>query len=126
MAQDIPLDSLVPSQSKYLAKEDAGKEGLNLTIKGFSVERVGHGSDADDRCIMHFAEDVKPMVVNKTNMGRIKHFTGATTTGEARGKKINVYNDETVEYGGQMIGGLRIRAVTETDLPTEFDDAIPF
>ena len=130
MTQDIPLDSLVPSESKYLAKEDVGEEGMNLTIAGFKIDTVGQGENADQRCIMGFVEDVKPMVVNKTNMRRIKHITGAETTGQARGKKINVYSDPLVEFGGKLVGGLRIRqtatqaygAVPDTDFP----DDIPF
>lgn len=110
--QDIPLDSLVPTQSEYLTKEDVGETGMNLTIAGFKMDMVGKGDDADQRCIMAFAEDVKPMIVNKTNMNRIKHITGAQTTGQARGKVINVYNDPMVEFGGKLTGGIRIRNAT--------------
>ena len=126
MTQDIPLDSLVPSESKYLSKEDVGEEGMNLTIAGFKIDTVGQGENADQRCIMGFVEDVKPMVVNKTNMRRIKHITGAETTGQARNKKINVYSDPLVEFGGKLVGGLRIRQATETTEKSDFPDDIPF
>ena len=134
MTQDVPLDQLVPSESKYLSKEDVGEQGMNLTIAGFSITKVGQGADADDRCILHFNEgNVKPMVVNKTNMARIKHVTGAETTGQARGKAINVYHDPMVEYGGKLVGGLRIRAAanqvpenTYTNPVPDDGDDIPF
>lgn len=126
MTQDIPLDSLVPSESKYLAKEDVGEAGMNLTIAGFKIDTVGQGENADQRCIMGFVEDVKPMVVNKTNMRRIKHITGAETTGQARGKKINVYSDPLVEFGGKLVGGLRIRQAAEQAPASDFPDDIPF
>ena len=107
---DVSLDSLVPTKSEYLTKDDVGEQGLNLTINGFSMAEVGQGQDADQRCILHFNEaDTKPMVVNKTNMNRIKHITGAETTGQARGKRVNVYNDPMVEFGGKLTGGIRIR-----------------
>ena len=122
--EDVSLDSLVPTQSLYLTKDDAGTSGLNVTIKGFSMETVGQGRDSDERCILHFEEDHKPMVVNKTNMNRIKHVTGAEMTGQARGKKINVFNDPMVEYGGKLTGGLRIRPVVAT--ATEYDESIPY
>lgn len=108
--QDIPLDSLVPTKSDYLSKEDVGEQGMNLTIAGFKMEMVGNGADADNRCVMAFQEpDVKPMIVNKTNMNRIKHITGAETTGQAVNKVVNVYNDPMVEFGGKLTGGIRIR-----------------
>jgi hypothetical protein len=126
--EDISLDSLVPTQSNYLTKDEVGEEGKNLTIAGFKMEEVGQGPDSDTRCIMGFVEDVKPMVVNKTNMNRLKHITGAQTTGQARGKTINVYNDPMVEFGGKMTGGIRIRQATTQPAPNVMDpnDSIPF
>jgi len=128
----MDLDELVPSTSKYLAKEDAGEAGINLTIKGFKRETVGRGKDAEECAIMHFEEDVKPMVVNKTNKNRIKHYLKATTSEEVVGKVINAYNDPDVEYGGEIIGGLRLRGAQDvsSELPPksgdDFDDDIPF
>jgi len=106
------LDALVPSTSNYLAKEDVGEAGQNLTIAGFDRTTVGQGADADERAIMSFQEDVKPMVLNKTNKNRLKHFLGTDDTDEIIGRVVNVYNDPTVEYGGEMTGGIRIRAAT--------------
>lgn len=129
--ENTPLDSLVPSESKYLAKEDVGEAGKNLTIKGFTRETVGHGADADERTVMHFTEEVKPMVINKTNMARLGVITKARTAGEAAGKKINVYNDPMIEFGGKIVGGIRLRPVQESapkqaESTESFDDSIPF
>jgi len=125
------LDDLVPSTSKYLAKEDVGTTGKNLTIAGFKRETVGHGSDSDERAVMHFKEDVKPMVLNKTNKNRLKHYLQAVTSEDASGKVINVYNDPDIEFGGEIVGGLRIRAAQELPEATEpknndFDSDVPF
>ena len=100
---------------------------MNLTIAGFKIDMVGQGKDQEQRCIMGFQEDVKPMIVNKTNMGRLKHITGAETTGQARGKVINVYNDPMVEFGGKLTGGIRIRQATQAPQGQGFDDSsVPF
>ena len=109
------LDELVPSTSKYLAKEDVGTTGMNLTIAGFKRETVGNGADADERAVMYFKEDFKPMVLNKTNKNRLKHYLSVTTAEECAGKKINVYNDPDIEFGGEIVGGLRIRGVQAAD-----------
>jgi len=115
----MDLDTLVPSESKYLAKEDVGIPGVNLTIAKFTRETVGQGNDAGEKAVLWFKEnDYKPMVLNKTNKNRIKHFLGATTAEEVIGKQVNVYNDPDIEYGGEITGGLRIRGVAGTQAPT--------
>lgn len=123
-------DDLVPSESKYLKKDDCGEEGRNLTIKRFSRETVGQGQDADERAVVHWEEDMKPMVLNKTNASRLKVILKASGPEDAVGKKVNVYNDPLIEFGGKIVGGLRIRqAQGGTQPPAQeepFNDSIPF
>ena len=126
------LDDLVPTTSKYLAGKDVGEEGSNLTIAGFKRETVGQGAEADERAVMYFKEDVKPMVLNKTNKNRLKIILKATDSSEVTGKVVNVFQDPMVEYGGELVGGLRIRAKVEEQkiAPPRMDDfdddSIPF
>ena len=108
----MSFDELVPSNSKYLSKSDVGEDGLVLTIKGFRMETLKSDEGEEDKMILHFMEDVKPMVLNRTNSQLIGVATGARTTGESRGKQIVVYNDPTVGFGGKITGGLRIKKVT--------------
>jgi hypothetical protein len=113
----LSFDDLVPSNSKYLSKSDVGEDGLILTIKGFKVETLKSDEGEEDKTVMHFIEDVKPMVLNRTNSQLVGVATGAKTAGEARGKKIVVYNDPTVGFGGKITGGLRIKKVTGAPKP---------
>lgn len=132
----MSFDQLVPSNSKYLGKADVGEDGLILTIKGFRMETLKSDEGDEDKMVMHFQEDVKPMVVNRTNAQLIGVATGAATAGDARGKKIVVFNDPTVGFGGKITGGLRIKKVTGAPRPAaaangaspndEFGDSIPF
>ncbi len=57
-------------------------------------------------------EDVKPMVLNRTNAQLVGVCTGAKTAGEARGKQIVVYNDPTISFGGKIVGGLRLKKLS--------------
>lgn len=107
----MSFDELVPSNSKYLSKTDVGEDGLVLTIKGFRVETLKSDDGDEDKTVMHFVEDVKPMVVNRTNAQLIGVATGARNVGESKGKQIVVYNDPTVGFGGKITGGLRIKRV---------------
>ena len=130
---DLSFDNLVPSKSKYLAKEDVGEAGLDLTIRGFKREVVEGDNGDEDKIVLYFAEpNVKPMILNRTNSSRIAVATGCKTAGETRGKVVNVFNDPYVEFGGKIVGGLRIRkAQGNTSAPPpaakpELDDDLPF
>ncbi len=127
----MDLDDLVPSESKYMAKEDVGTVGRNLTIDKFTREEVGDAKDV--KTILNFKEaDAKPMVLNVGNKNRIKHFLAATTAEEVIGQVVNVYNDPDVEYKGKITGGTRIRgqqdaAASAPALGVDpLDDDIPF
>lgn len=126
----MDFDHLVPSESKYLKKEDVGEGGLILTIKGFSREELEADGEKEEKTIMHFVENVKPMVLNRTNAQLIPIITGATVARDAKGKKVIVYNDPTVGFGGKITGGLRLRkfsqATPRAPEPVEPDDSIPF
>lgn len=108
----LTFDQLVPSNSKFLTKDDVGEDGLVLTIKGFRMETLKGDDSEEDKMVLHFMEDIKPMVLNRTNAQLVGVCTGAKTAGEARGKQIVVYNDPTVSFGGKITGGLRIKKVT--------------
>jgi hypothetical protein len=108
----MTFDQLVPSNSKYLTKDDVGEEGLVLTIKGFRMETLKGDDSEEDKMVLHFVEDMKPMVLNRTNAQLVGVCTGAKTAGEARGKQIVVFNDPTVSFGGKITGGLRIKKIS--------------
>jgi hypothetical protein len=132
----LTFDELSPTDSKYLRKEDVGPSGMILTVKGFTRAEL----DADDgtkkvKTILHFLEDVKPMVLGSTTSLQLGEATGATTAGGAKGQKIVVFNDHTIMFGKKRTGGLRIRAVSAAASAAppapaaaahEINDDIPF
>jgi hypothetical protein len=107
----MSFDELVPTQSKYLSKGDVGEDGLILTIRGFKMESIKADEGDEDKVVMYFMEDVKPMIVNRTNSQLIGVATGSKSAGDARGKQVVVFNDPTVGFGGKITGGLRIKKV---------------
>lgn len=108
----MTFDQLVPSNSKYLGKGDVGEDGIVLTIKGFRTEVLESDDGNEEKTVMHFVEDMKPMVLNRTNSQLVGVCTGAKTAGEAKGRQIVVFNDPTISFGGKITGGLRIKKVT--------------
>lgn len=115
MNQDInalSFTQLVPTQSNFLKKDDVGEDGVILTIKGFAHETVKGDNGDETKVVMHFVEEgYKPMVLNSTNAAVLGKITGAATAGEARGKRIVVYDDPSVSFGGKVTGGLRLKRV---------------
>lgn len=107
----LSFNELVPSDSKYLRKDDVGEDGTILTIKGFTREMVKGDDGDEDKVVMHFVEDVRPMILNKTNSQLLATITGVRVAGEAKGKKLVVFNDPSVSFGGKITGGLRLKRI---------------
>jgi len=106
--KDMTFDQLVPSKSDYLKKEDVGI-GVALTIRGFKREMIEGDHGDEEKTIMGFVEPgYKPMILNRTNASLLAVATGTNNVGEAIGKKIWVFNDPTIPFGGKVVGGLRI------------------
>lgn len=103
------LDSTVPSQSKYLSKEDVDPP-LLLTVAGMRLDELEIEGQRERKAVLCFTEDVKPMILNNTNKELLKVATGGETVGQIRGKQIVVFNDPTVMFGKKAVGGIRIRA----------------
>ena len=107
----MDLDELVQGKSNYMRKEDVGQDGVDLTILGFKKVKVeSDDGNTEEKIAMLFVEDdYKPMLLNITNKDLLKEATGAITTEDCKGKRINVYNDPSVRFGKKQVGGLRIR-----------------
>lgn len=108
---EMSFDQLVPTNSKYLKKEDVGEDGVILTIKGFKYETVEGDNGDEQKLIMYFHEKYNPMVVNRTNAQLLAIATGAANAGQAKDKEIVVYNDPTISFGNKVTGGLRIKKI---------------
>lgn len=121
-------------ESKFIKKEDVGEDGKNLTIKSLENENIaGEDKAPDMKWVLYFKEAKKGMVANWTNLQIIAKVCGSEESDDWIGKVVNVYEDPMVDFGGKIVGGIRIRkatgsspepvAKTGTD---DFDDDIPF
>lgn len=105
--QDMPkIQDMI--ESKYLKQSDVDGE-IAVTVQG--VKRVNVARDDEDpeyRWTVKFAEFAKPMVLNVTNLKRLAKALGDDTDGWI-GNQVVLYVDPDIEYGGNVVGGLRIR-----------------
>jgi hypothetical protein len=97
-------------KSKYLKKEDFPQPAL-LTIRGYEEVNVAmEGAEPELRWALTFNELEKPMVLNSTNGNIIASFLGSESFDEWIGKKIVLYADPNISFGGKLVGGIRARA----------------
>ena len=120
-------------ESKYIKKEDVG-QGKLVTIADLQQQNVAMEDQPPEmKWIIHFHEFSKGMVLNWTNVQLIAKALGTEETDEWKGKKVVLFEDANVSFGGKLTGGIRVRAArlkpdTQAEEPKkpDFDDDIPF
>ena len=109
--------------SKFLKQSDVG-DGVLVTISAVTQENVAkEGAEQEMKWALHFDEFEKPMVLNSTNGQLIAKATGIENDIEIGwvGKKIVLFNDPNVSFGGKITGGIRVRAPrVQTEKPLPF------
>ena len=125
----------VISTGKYLKRESVTAEGeVHRVVKCAEEEINSSDGGSETKWILHLS-DLKPLIMNATNIRRcIAAFGGDSETNHWPGKSIVVYDDANVEFGGKVVGGVRLRAVpakpkakskAKSTKPTDVDE-IPF
>ncbi len=103
----MKIDEMIPS--KYLKQSDVSEDTL-VTVAEIKKQNVAReDEDAEYKYTVSFAEFSKPMVLNSTNIKRMGKALGDDSDSWIGGKVI-LYVDPDVEYAGNIVGGLRIRA----------------
>lgn len=88
---------------------DEGKDMI-LTVASVGNELVtGDGGRKEECTVCHFVENVKPLILNKTNLKSIQKALGTPYIEEWAGHKIQIYVDPKVKFGKEITGGLRVR-----------------
>jgi hypothetical protein len=93
-------------ESKFLKKEEAG-DGILVTVKGVEKRDVGTESEPEQKwCLV--LEECKPLVLNSTNLALMEKALGSDDSDDWVGKKVVLFNDENVSFGGKLTGGVRV------------------
>jgi len=99
-------------------------ETRTLTIKSVDEEEVG--KEREQKVVVHFREEDKGWVLNKTNWRAIEKVYGDTA--DWPGKRIELFG-AWVEYAGEQQIGIRVR-IPKSPPPAPksppIDDSIPF
>jgi len=117
-------------ESKYISQGDV-EGGKVVTVSKLDQENVAAADKPEEiKWILHFKEFQKPLVLNWTNIQLMAVCTGSEDSDDWTGKKVELYVDPTISFGGKIVGGVRIRQASKDAKPTEnpapaFDDPIP-
>lgn len=116
------LDDLFPS--KFLSQNDV-PQPIVLTIARLTQEEMKDKGATSKKPVVYFVEGMKPWILNKGNAKRIAALHGSDIAAWT-GKRIEVYTDPMVEFAGEVVGGLRVRAPSQQQqqpAPAQFQPA---
>lgn len=95
--------------SNYLKQSDFDQDYI-VTVRKIEQKNIAmEGKPADMKWLAYFTEFEKPMVLNSTNIQLMEKACRSDDTDDWLGKEIIVYTDPNVSYGGELVGGLRIK-----------------
>jgi hypothetical protein len=96
-------------ESKYLKQGDVPDPLIVTVSKIGKVNIAKEGDPPEEKWAVRFREFQKPMLLNSTNIKLLEKACGSDETDDWIGKEVIVYTDDSVSFGGQVVGGLRIR-----------------
>ena len=101
----------IVSDPNYLGEADfqEGEEKI-LTIKGVKqAETIVTAEGKSQKAVLHFAEQVKPMILNVTNSKAIQKVVGSPYFEDWPGHEIQLYIDPRVKAFGEVVAAVRVR-----------------
>ena len=116
--------------SDFLTQEDVG-DGLTIEIESVVMEEMP-GDDKETKPVIICKDRPKPLpykfAVNRINWDLIALATGEDDTDNWPGKRITLWQDKSVSFGGKLVGGIRVRPKTvEQAKPSDVkEEEIPF
>jgi hypothetical protein len=85
-------------------------QDLVATIKEVKQDHVvGNGGKKELKTVVFFVENVKPMVLNRTNAKTITKLFNTPYIEQWKGKKIQIYIEHGIQAFGEVVDGIRVR-----------------
>lgn len=97
-------------ESKYLKQSDVEEDTVVTVEKVGKANVAREGDEPEYKWLVRFTEFKKPMVLNSTNIKRLAKACDSENSDDWAGKQVVLFVDPDVEFGGNVVGGLRIRA----------------
>lgn len=98
----------------YLKTEDI-KEEITHEILKAEAEEIGREQTKEKKIVVYFKGVEKGLALNKINAEAFADITGSREIETWPGKRVTLYIDPNVMFGGKRVGGIRIKVpVDET------------
>jgi len=115
---------------KYLKRDELSEEGDPYTVESVEEQEVSLNDGGTEKKWVMQLSDLKPLILNATNIRRAVAAFGSSETEDWIGKRIIAYDDPEIEFGGKIVGGVRLRAVpargAKAPKKSPPEDSIPF
>jgi hypothetical protein len=92
-----------------------------VTIEKIVVEKVHDGRGGSEDCTVAYLKELKPMVLNATNLKAIAKITGSNFIEDWVGSKVNLYVQKVKAFG-EVHDALRIKKAIKKPKPFIEDD----
>lgn len=96
-------------ESKYLKQSDVEEETEVTIVKVGQINVAREDQEPDMKWAVRFQEFKKPMVLNSTNIQLLAKACDSEDSDDWAGKKVVIYTDPNVSFGGKLVGGLRVK-----------------
>jgi hypothetical protein len=96
------------SKARYVRQVDVTDEPI-LTIKNFALEKMQSNGREEDRWVLYFKETPRGLVLNQAHLRALRESFGLNDS-DCVGKRVQLYVDASVTFGGRVTGGTRLRA----------------
>jgi len=93
--------------SSFLGKDDVLRP-FHAVIKDVTLEQIKGEHGEEQKAVMHFTGNTKPMILNNTNWLIIEASYGDETE-SWKGRPVEIYVDPNVMFGTKRVGGVRLR-----------------
>ena len=110
---------------KYLKREEVTEEGAAHKVVSCVQQVLSMGDGESETKWVLTLSDLKPLILNATNIRRCVAAFATSETDEWIGKSIVVYDDPEIEFGGKIVGGVRLRAVPKKATKAKAAPAAP-
>jgi hypothetical protein len=112
---------------KYLKREELTEDGDPYKVVAVEQQSVSNPDGSMDEKWVLMLTSLKPLILNATNIRIAVAAFGTAETDEWIGKTIIAYDDPSIEFGGKVVGGVRLRAVPKKRAVKKvIDDDAPF
>ena len=102
----MKLTELYPS--KYLKAEDF-EEGQTMLVTMDHIEVEPLGKKQEDKPVLYLRQNIKPLVLNKTNARKMADVVGSLETDDWAGSRVQLYATD-VEFQGETVEAIRCKA----------------